>query len=69
VGRAGIVDTKKGSSRAHRSCLSVVVTGVKGPDEMEDEDELELEQTEIGNRNRALWKKIGRSVASNVRSA
>jgi len=37
---------------------------------MDDEDELDIEkeeQFEIGNRNRALWKKIGRSVASNVR--
>lgn len=32
----------------------------------DDEDDFEQEMTEIGNRNRALWKQIGRSVASNV---
>lgn len=45
-------------------------TAAKDPNEMDDEDELDIEkeeQFEIGNRNRALWKKIGRSVASNVR--
>ncbi|KAL7410578.1 nuclear pore protein 84/107 [Mrakia frigida] len=42
----------------------------KDPNEMDDEDELDIEkeeQFEIGNRNRALWKKIGRSVASNTK--
>jgi hypothetical protein len=33
---------------------------------MDMDDDEEMEQFEIGNRNRALWKKIGRSVASNV---